>query len=98
MIMLKRDEKEICNLGVSNYMLFLQCLEYTMKCLKKMLRVVDFTNYFCLSIYISLKQDSRNQSYLFVGYASVKIWAAVDVFCLKQWTLCRQTRLPVTGL
>lgn len=81
--MLKRDKKEICNLGVSNYMLFLQCLEYTMKCLKKMLRVVDFTNYFCLSIYISLKQDSRNQSYLFVGYASVKIWAAVDVFLFK---------------
>lgn len=64
MITLKRDEKEICNLGVSNYMLFLQCLEYTMKCHKKVLRVVGFTNYFCLSIYISLKQDSTNQSYL----------------------------------
>lgn len=81
--MLKSAGKEICNLGVSKYMLFLQCLEYTVKCLKKVLKVVDFTNYFCLSIYISLKQDSTNQSYLFVDYASVKIWAAVDVFLFK---------------
>lgn len=81
--MLKRDEKEICNLGASNYMLFLQCLEYTMKWLKEVLTVVDFANYFCLSIYISLKQDNTNQSYLFVDYASVKIWAAVDIFLFK---------------
>lgn len=64
-------------------MLFFQCLEYTMKCLKNVLRVVDFTNYCCLSIYISLKQDSTNQSYLFVDYASVKIWATVDGFLFK---------------
>lgn len=54
-----------------------------MKCLKEVLTVVDFTNYFCLSIYISLKQDNTNQSYLFVDYASVKIWAAVDIFLFK---------------
>ncbi|XP_021409750.2 regulating synaptic membrane exocytosis protein 1 isoform X30 [Lonchura striata] len=74
-------------------MLFLQCLEYTMKCLKKVLRVVISVSVF---IFLSNRTVQINLTCLLIMPLS-RFGLQWIFFCLKQWTLCRQTRLSLTA-